>query len=48
MDDIVDVDQTHRLVQEEIFGPVLVAMPFDDIDEVVRLAASAGAQGEGR
>lgn len=35
---IVDVDQTHRLVQEEIFGPVLVAMPFDDIDEVVRLA----------
>jgi transposase len=48
MGDIVDVDQTHRLVQEEIFGPVLVAMPFDDIDEVVRLAASAGAQGEGR
>lgn len=35
---IVDVDQTHRLVQEEIFGPVLVAMPFDDIDEAVRLA----------
>ncbi|MFP3498809.1 aldehyde dehydrogenase family protein, partial [Pseudomonas sp. SIMBA_059] len=27
---IVDVDQRHRLVQEEIFGPVLVAMPFDD------------------
>jgi phenylacetaldehyde dehydrogenase len=35
---IVDVDQRHRLVQEEIFGPVLVAMPFDDIDEVVRMA----------
>lgn len=35
---LVDVDQRHRLVQEEIFGPVLVAMPFDDIDEVVRLA----------
>lgn len=35
---IVDVDQQHRLVQEEIFGPVLVAMPFEDIDEVVRLA----------
>ncbi|WP_136476335.1 aldehyde dehydrogenase [Pseudomonas sp. DG56-2] len=35
---IVDVDQQHRLVQEEIFGPVLVAMPFDDLDEVVRLA----------
>ncbi|HEY6611168.1 MAG TPA: aldehyde dehydrogenase family protein [Pseudomonas sp.] len=35
---IVDVDQQHRLVQEEIFGPVLVAMPFDDLDEVVRMA----------
>ncbi|WP_220815192.1 aldehyde dehydrogenase family protein [Pseudomonas paralcaligenes] len=35
---IVDVDQKHRLVQEEIFGPVLVAMPFDDLDEAVRLA----------
>ncbi len=35
---LVDVDQQHRLVQEEIFGPVLVAMPFDDIDEAVRLA----------
>jgi len=35
---IVDVDQQHRLVQEEIFGPVLVAMPFDDLDEAVLLA----------
>ncbi len=35
---IVDVDQKHPLVQEEIFGPVLVAMPFDDIDEAIRLA----------
>ncbi|WP_422909423.1 aldehyde dehydrogenase family protein [Pseudomonas sp. MAC6] len=35
---LVDVDQKHRLVQEEIFGPVLVAMPFDDLDEAVRLA----------
>ncbi|WP_236213576.1 aldehyde dehydrogenase family protein [Metapseudomonas otitidis] len=35
---IADVDQKHRLVQEEIFGPVLVAMPFDDLDEAVRLA----------
>jgi phenylacetaldehyde dehydrogenase len=35
---IVDVDQKHRLVQEEIFGPVLVAMPFDTIDEVVQMA----------
>ncbi|UTW13017.1 aldehyde dehydrogenase family protein [Marinobacterium rhizophilum] len=35
---IADVDHRSPLVQEEIFGPVLVAMPFDDIDEVVRLA----------
>jgi phenylacetaldehyde dehydrogenase len=26
------------VVREEIFGPVLVAMPFDDIDEVIRTA----------
>lgn len=35
---IVDVDQRHPLVQEEIFGPVLVAMPFDDEAEALRLA----------
>ncbi|AGI24184.1 aldehyde dehydrogenase [Pseudomonas sp. ATCC 13867] len=35
---IVDVDQKNPLVQEEIFGPVLVAMPFDDIDDALRLA----------
>ena len=27
-----------RLAQEEIFGPVLVVIPFDDEDEVVRMA----------
>jgi len=27
-----------RVVQEEIFGPVLVAAPFDDVDEVAALA----------
>ncbi|QDF97725.1 aldehyde dehydrogenase [Azoarcus sp. DD4] len=27
-----------RIVQEEIFGPVVVAMPYDDIDEVARRA----------
>ena len=27
-----------RLAREEIFGPVLVAMPFDDIDEVIGMA----------
>jgi phenylacetaldehyde dehydrogenase len=35
---IADVDHRSPLVQEEIFGPVLVAMPFDNIDEVVRMA----------
>ncbi|WP_371367042.1 aldehyde dehydrogenase [Pseudomonas sp. QL9] len=35
---LVDVDQKSAVVQEEIFGPVLVAMPFDDLDEVVRMA----------
>lgn len=30
--------QSARVVQEEIFGPVLVALPFDDLDEAVALA----------
>ncbi|MDD5247425.1 MAG: aldehyde dehydrogenase family protein [Rhodocyclaceae bacterium] len=32
------VDQKARVVQEEIFGPVVVAMPYDDLDEVAALA----------
>ena len=35
---LVDVRQDMRVVQEEIFGPVVVAMPYDDIDDAVRLA----------
>lgn len=35
---LVDVDQRGPLVQEEIFGPVLVAMPFDDIEDAIRMA----------
>ncbi|MCY1394896.1 Phenylacetaldehyde dehydrogenase [compost metagenome] len=35
---IVDVDQNNRLVQEEIFGPVLVAIPFDDEADALRMA----------
>lgn len=35
---MVDVDHNATVVKEEIFGPVLVAMPFDDIDEAVRIA----------
>lgn len=33
-----DVPPQHRLAQEEVFGPVLAAMPFDDEDDAVRLA----------
>jgi 5-carboxymethyl-2-hydroxymuconic-semialdehyde dehydrogenase len=35
---IADVDESMRVFQEEIFGPVLVAMPFDDEADAVRLA----------
>nr|WP_316639686.1 aldehyde dehydrogenase family protein [uncultured Roseateles sp.] len=35
---LADVDHRHRVVQEEIFGPVLVAMPYDDIDQVAAWA----------
>jgi 5-carboxymethyl-2-hydroxymuconic-semialdehyde dehydrogenase len=35
---IADVDEHMRVFQEEIFGPVLVAMPFSDEAEAVRLA----------
>jgi aldehyde dehydrogenase (NAD+) len=33
-----DVHDDMRIAREEIFGPVLSALPFDDIDEVVRRA----------
>jgi phenylacetaldehyde dehydrogenase len=35
---MVDLEQNAKLVQEEIFGPVLVARPFDDIEEVIKAA----------
>lgn len=35
---MVDVDHNATVVKEEIFGPVLVAMPFEDMDEAVRIA----------
>ncbi|MFJ4044419.1 aldehyde dehydrogenase family protein [Microbacterium sp. NPDC089987] len=35
---LTDVDDTFPAVREEIFGPVLVAQPFDDIDEIARRA----------
>jgi len=35
---LVDVTQQHRVVREEIFGPVIVALPFDDLDDLARKA----------
>jgi 5-carboxymethyl-2-hydroxymuconic-semialdehyde dehydrogenase len=35
---LADVDEEMRVFQEEIFGPVLVATPFDGEEEAVRLA----------
>jgi len=35
---LVDARQDMRVVQEEIFGPVVVALPYDTIDDAVRLA----------
>jgi acyl-CoA reductase-like NAD-dependent aldehyde dehydrogenase len=35
---IADTSNDARVAQEEIFGPVVVAMPFDDEDELVRKA----------
>ena len=35
---IADVDETFEVFEEEIFGPVLVAMPFDTEEEAIRLA----------
>src|SRR3954468_14983782 len=32
------VEDSMRIAREEIFGPVLVAMPFDDLEEVARRA----------
>jgi aldehyde dehydrogenase (NAD+) len=33
-----DVDNNMRIAQEEIFGPVLVVIPYDDVDDAVRIA----------
>ena len=34
-----DVDNRMRIAQEEVFGPVLVVIPFDGEEEAVRLAS---------
>jgi aldehyde dehydrogenase (NAD+) len=33
-----DVDNSMTIAREEIFGPVLVVIPFDDDDDAVRIA----------
>jgi phenylacetaldehyde dehydrogenase len=35
---LVDVNQSMTVMREEIFGPVLGVMPFEDVDDAVRLA----------
>jgi betaine-aldehyde dehydrogenase len=35
---VVDAPQDSEIVQEELFGPVLVVLPFDDDDEGLQLA----------
>ncbi|KJE19294.1 aldehyde dehydrogenase family protein [Frankia torreyi] len=34
----VDVDPDARIAQEEIFGPVVTVLPFDDDDDAVAIA----------
>ncbi|GGS23636.1 aldehyde dehydrogenase [Streptomyces humidus] len=33
-----DVDNNFTIAQEEIFGPVLCVLPYDDVDDAVRIA----------
>jgi aldehyde dehydrogenase (NAD+) len=33
-----DVDSRMRIAQEEIFGPVLTVIPYDDVDDAIRIA----------
>ncbi|HEY2298683.1 MAG TPA: aldehyde dehydrogenase family protein [Jatrophihabitans sp.] len=35
---LADVDNSWPVAQEEIFGPVAVALPYDDIDDALRIA----------
>ena len=35
---LIDAEQDSEIVQQEVFGPVLVALPFDTDDEALALA----------
>ena len=43
-----DVRDDMRIAQEEIFGPVLSAIPFTDIDEVIERATRRCSVGQRR
>jgi aldehyde dehydrogenase (NAD+) len=38
----VDVKNEMRIAQEEIFGPVLVVIPFEDDEDAIRIANDTG------
>jgi aldehyde dehydrogenase (NAD+) len=38
----IDVDNTMTIAREEIFGPVLAVIPYDDDDDAVRIANESG------
>ncbi len=42
---LVNTNPTMRVVREEIFGPVLVAMPFDDVDDALISEANNSVYG---
>jgi acyl-CoA reductase-like NAD-dependent aldehyde dehydrogenase len=33
-----DVENSHTIAREEIFGPVLAVIPYDDVDQAVAIA----------
>jgi len=35
---LVDATADHRVIQEEIFGPVVAALPFADVDDLAEKA----------
>jgi aldehyde dehydrogenase (NAD+) len=35
---VTDVERTHRIAQEEVFGPVLAVMAADDVEHAIELA----------
>jgi len=39
---LADVDPSWEIAQEEVFGPVLVVLPYDDVDGAAALAEGTG------